>query len=419
MVHYFSTNSGDGNDESRGGGSSGDRSDHVKGSMDNFLRQAKNKISNDEKKPWSQLLNHSSDAAPHSSSSGGGSGGGSHGGNDRKDEKKRKKPMLDDEILASLDQDDQYDSDYSPSDAELYRQANDVVIDEYNPRNIGLNSDETFLPSDLDEEDDGPNDDRELEELVDAYLDPTPEKVKSMESTSAAADEDQHLSDLEMDSKNDKTEKALRKFNEGVEYFESKNRRRGRRRDESDEEELETLYDELRNASFEETNDQEKDDGYASDDPPGYQYEDEVQCLHSTSSYLPHRPQELSMLDAYDKIEDMGRQGLEFNYEGERFASLTLSPFLISSATWIPSKNLLEMLFKNLSKLPPVSCGVPLNWVPLQREKEFVSHILVQLDNLLVPSPRRFDLPLLEQLVMMWEQRPGWSYPRILTGHKR
>jgi hypothetical protein len=290
MVNYFSTTSGDGNDDNRGGG---DRSDRVKGSMDSFLRQAKNKISNDEKKPWSQLLNHSSDPAL---SSGAGGGGGSHGGGsggygERKDEKKRKKPMLDDEILASLDQDDQYDSDYSPSDAELYREANDAVIDEYNPQNIGLNSDETFLPSDLEEEDDGPHEERELEELVDAFLDPTPEKVKTMESTSAA-DEDQHLSDLEVDSKNDKTAKALRKFNEGVEYFESKNRRRGRRRDESDEEELETLYDELRNASSEEGGaaDQEKHDGYVSDDPPGYQYEDEVTPSHSSSSQTPSCP---------------------------------------------------------------------------------------------------------------------------------
>jgi hypothetical protein len=277
MVHCFSTNSGDGNEDNRAGGS-GDRSDRVKGSMDNFLRQAKNKVSNDEKKPWSQLLNNSSD--PSLSSSGGGAGGsqGSGGFGDRKNEKKRNKPMLDDEILASLDQDDQYDSDYSPSDAELYRQANDAVIDEYNPQNIGINSDETFLPSDLEEEADGPQDDRELEELVDTYLDPTPEKVKTMESTSAD-DDDQHLSDFEVDSKNDKTAKALRKFNEGVEYFESKSRRRGRRRDESEEEELETLYDELRNVSSTEeggAGDQEKEDGYASDDPPGYQFEDEV-----------------------------------------------------------------------------------------------------------------------------------------------
>lgn len=259
-LKYFSTSSGDdeNNYSSKRNPNQGDgninRGERVKGSMENFLRQAKSKTSSDDTKPWSVLLNHTQDEISSTQDI----------ITDRLEQKQKNKPMLDDEILASLYQDDQYDSDYTPSDAELYRQTESALNEEYKTKNIN----DSFTPSDVDEDDD----DEELHEMVDAYLDQTPEKVKNMEEK-YKDDNQMPGSDFELEVKDEKTDRALKKFYKGVEYLES--RRRRKRRDESDEEEeenLDTIYDELRFDELE----KEKDEGYVSDDPPGYQYEEEV-----------------------------------------------------------------------------------------------------------------------------------------------
>jgi hypothetical protein len=266
------------------GDNSGDGGGHatIKGSMNNFLRQAKNKTASDETKPWSKLLNDSEATAPNSFSSS--SSFSQHSDRNNHDEKKRNKPLLDQEIISSLYEDDQYDSDYTPSDAELMREANDAYVDQFNP-NKGRDTTNAF--EELVEEEEDMKGEDEFQELLDAFIDPTPERVKNIlekKFTNDPSDENiaGATSEGEDDSKYDKASQALKKFNKGVQFLEQKHRQRrgrGRRRDDSEGEEeevddLDEIYEELKGEDKDKV--PRNEDGTVCDDPPDYHFEDEV-----------------------------------------------------------------------------------------------------------------------------------------------
>lgn len=255
----FSSQSGNGN-----GSGSGDRSSQVKGSTESFFRDAKDKSSSETKKPWSKLLNQT--PQPKYSTKENENQQSSSRGQTQRKAKRREQT---DEYSLS----DEEDDEVTANAKEIWRETEEF----WNVDHPDEPDSETFTPH-L-EFDDSPA----LEQGIDLYEDPTPEKIKTVKINLSNDEVPEEEIDLDVkDSKKGSFNKPS---------FDYSTKRSGGRRKEEDD--------------------------FADSFEANPLEADEVASERDNGAYLKDEyPEELGVLNIMDNVTAMAREGKTYDYSG-------------------------------------------------------------------------------------------------------